>query len=106
MVSTLIKSISLGVLIAFASASPSAATKLDLAVKGGNFPAWSTKGECTAERSGQGCFQLHHNACGWKIYTTKAIGKQIAWAYNDGKQVDINTVSNGRFVDHICILKP
>lgn len=81
---------------------PAQATKLDLSVIGANYPAWSTMGECQAERSG--CQRLHSNACGWEIFSTREIALQIAYAYDDGKTIDVTTMKNGRFDQHVCIL--
>lgn len=99
-------STSAAIIVGLTLVTPAHATRLDLAVAGGNFSAWSTLGECQAERPGEGCGVFYPDACGWSVYTFEANGKELMRNAKAGKTIEVTTMKNGMFDKHVCTLRP
>ena len=86
------------------SITPASAVKLDLAIIGANAPAWSSLGECEAERPNEGCMSMYDGCGGYDIYTTERIFDIMLNAIRNGKDIDVNIIKNGSFAGYLCKL--
>jgi len=92
------------VLVMLMSGFDAEARKLEVALPGVNFRAFTTSGECNGVYSK--CTKLNVNCGGYSVYMGSNAASRIVTYYNRGKRISIMTFkSNGRTFDRkICTL--